>query len=257
MTLSPEDWHARFRQQTGWTRPLRSYILDQLALEASARFLEAGCGTGAVLAELGEETPAALFGADISLTYLELAHRHAPGARLIQADVQRLPYASGCFEGAGCHFLLLWVQDPTLAVREMVRVVRPGGAVLLMAEPDYGGRIDYPHELSILGEWQAQSLRLQGASPLIGRRLAALLSQAGLVAIESGVLGGSWAISTAMDGWAMEWRVLLDDLQQLPGVWGTHQAEIETLREIDRMARSRGERVLFVPTFYAWGRKPT
>ncbi|MGW8251096.1 MAG: class I SAM-dependent methyltransferase [Anaerolineales bacterium] len=257
MTLSPEDWHARFHQQTEWTHSLRRYILDQLTLGDSARLLEVGCGTGAVLAELDEEAPAALFGLDISATYLELARHNAPHARLIQADAHCLPYQTGSFDAAGCHFLLLWVQNPAEAVKEMVRVVRPGGAVLLMAEPDYGGRIDYPHELSILGEWQTQSLNLQGASPLVGRRLGALLSQAGVFGIESGVLGGSWSSAASMEGWELEWRVLLDDLHNLPGVWRTHQAEIETLREIDQMARSRGERVLFVPTFYAWGHKPS
>jgi hypothetical protein len=50
---------------------------------------------------------------------------------------------------------------------------------------------------------------------------------------------------------------LLDDLQRLPGVLPDRPAVIDALQEIDQLAWSRGERVLFVPTFYAWGRKPT
>jgi SAM-dependent methyltransferase len=255
MTLTPTDWYARFRQQAGWTRQLRQYIFEQLALKDYELFLEVGCGPGAVLVELDEDTPAGLHGLDINSTFLELAHQYAPGARLTQADAHHLPYQNDSFDAAGCHFLLLWVHDPAQVVRETARVVHPGGAVLLMAEPDYGGRIDFPHELSILGEWQTESLRIQGANPLVGRRLAALLTQAGLGQIESGVLGGGWASTDATAGWEMEWQVLVDDLHRLPGVWPDRQAEIDYLQAIDRLARSRGERVLFVPTFYAWGRK--
>ncbi len=256
MSLSPEDWHRRFCQQAGWTAQLRRYLLDQLELEGTVRLLEAGCGTGAVLAEIETSFVPTLHGLDINQHHLQLARRHAPGTHLTAGDVSRLPYSTGAFDAALCHYLLLWVHDPGGAVAEMMRVVRPGGAVLLMAEPDYGGRIDYPHELSVLGEWQTESLNIQGANPLIGRRLSTLLSQAGLTHIESGVLGGSWKGTPAQDQLASEWKVLHADLEQLPGVWPARQAEIDVLQEIDRLAWSRSERVLFVPTLYAWGRKP-
>ncbi len=256
MPLSLEEWHSRFRQQAGWTGQLRRYLLDQLKIDGSLRLLEAGCGTGAVLAEIEGDAASGLYGLDINPNHLLLAGQHAPRAHLTAGDVCRLPYAAGAFDAVICHYLLLWVYDPRQAVTEMARVVRPGGAVLLMAEPDYGGRIDYPHELAVLGEWQIESLRIQGANPLIGRRLAGLLSQVGLSQIESGVLGGSWKGAPAPDELESEWKVLRADLEKLPGVWPARQAEIAALQEIDRLAWSRGERALFVPTFYAWGRKP-
>ena len=94
-----------------------------------------------------------------------------------------------------------------------------------------------------------------GANPQIGRRLSALLSRAGLVEIESGVLGGQWAGAPAASDWQMEWQVLRADLARLPGVLPGREADIAALQEIDRQAWQRGERVLFVPTFYAWGRR--
>lgn len=256
MTLSPIEWHDRFRQQASWTRQVRQYMLERLALESSARILEVGCGTGAVLAGFIENTPAALHGLDINVSYLGLARQHTPGVHLTAGDALRLPYLAGSFAAAACHFLLLWVHDPNQVVGEMARVVRPGGAVLLMAEPDYGGRVDYPHELGILGQWQRESLSWQGANPDIGRRLASLLYQAGLREIESGVLGGSWMGPPSKTAWEMEWKVLCADLEYLPGVWPDRQAEIDALQEMDRLAWERGERVLFVPTFYSWGIKP-
>jgi SAM-dependent methyltransferase len=257
MSLSPSQWHARFRQQAGWTRQARQYLLRQAGLSGAQRFLETGCGTGAVLAELGEDFTSGLHGLDIRLDYLQLARRNAIGSRLAQGDAHSLPYATGSFEAACCHFLLLWVRDPAGVVAELKRVTQPGGVVLLMAEPDYGGRIDHPSELSILGKWQSQALRLAGANPYIGRELAGLLSQNGLAGIEWGVLGGGSSEPPAPQDWEMEWRVLRADLEQMLDTLPERMAEIETLQERDRLAWNRQERVQFVPTFYAWGRVPT
>jgi SAM-dependent methyltransferase len=64
-----------------------------------------------------------------------------------QADRHTLPFQP-VFDVTFCHFLLLWVSNPEKVVAEMGRVTRPGGSVRL-AEPDYGGRIDYPESLSL------------------------------------------------------------------------------------------------------------
>jgi SAM-dependent methyltransferase len=255
MSLSADDWHARFSQQAGWTRPARQYLFSRLGLKPGSRVLETGCGTGAVLVELEHAAAGGLHGLDIRLDYLQLAQQHTPAARLTAGDAHHLPYANDSFDAACCHFLLLWVSEPGQVVAELARVTRPDGAVLLMAEPDYGGRIDYPYELAILGKWQGQALSRAGANPQIGRRLSALLSRAGLVQVESGVLGGQWAGAPSQGEWQLEWQVLRADLEQLPGLLPGRRAEIDALQEIDRQAWQRGERVLFVPTFYAWGRK--
>ena len=96
---------------------------------------------------------------------------------------------------AFCHFLLLWVQSPQDILKEMKRVVQPGGAVLALAEPDYTGRIDYPPELEPLGRWQAESLRKQGADPDAGRKLRHWFVSAGITPIESGIMAGGWSNS--------------------------------------------------------------
>lgn len=254
MGFTPEQWHARFLQQAGWTRQARQFLLQRAGLSGRGRILEVGCGTGAVLAELGESYRGRLHGLDIRADYLQLARSAALGARLAQGDAHCLPYAGGSFEATCCHFLLLWVGDPRRVVSEMRRVTQPGGAVLLMAEPDYGGRIDHPPALATLGAWQSQALRRLGANPDIGRELAGLLSQNGVAQIEWGVLGGSWSNHPEEDDWEMEWQVLRADLAQIPGLTSDKKEEIEALQALDRQAWLRRERVLFVPTFYAWGR---
>jgi SAM-dependent methyltransferase len=159
-----------------------------------------------------------------------------PAARLTQGDALSLPYAAGCFDLVLCHFLLLWISDPVHAVAEMRRVTRPGGSVLALAEPDYGGRIDYPKDLEVLGDWQRFALQRQGADPQIGRRLGEIFNRAGIKLIEAGVLGGQWHAKPTRQEWALEWSVLLSDLQALSGT----EIEEEKLKSCARWTGSPG-----------------
>jgi ubiquinone/menaquinone biosynthesis C-methylase UbiE len=245
------DWHARYNQQAQWTAQLRSYLYKKAGLDDAGRLLEIGCGTGAVLADF--PVRAGVFGMDLSLPALRQAFIHAPGASLCGADASHLPFANGAFDMLMGHFVLLWVSDPLQVVKEMRRVTRAGGAVLALAEPDYGGRIDFPEELAEAGRWQAESLRRQGADPLLGRKLAGIFTRAGLRNVQTGVLAGEWknAPGGSLTDNAqsnLEWDVMAADLA------GKVAADdIQRLRRVDELARQRGERVLFVPTFYAWG----
>jgi len=247
---SPIDWHARYTQQARWTAPLRRHYLERVSLLPGDRILEVGCGTGAVLARLAQETSPlpGLHGLDIDPAVLDEAGGNAPEARLSRGDAHHLPYAAGSFRLVVCHYLLLWLAQPLAALGEMRRVTQPGGWVLALAEPDYGGRIDYPDPLAPLGEWQRQALRRQGADADLGRKLAGLFHAAGLQQVEAGVLGSQWQGAPDRREHALEWAVLSADLQGqvAPG-------ELARLQQIDRQAWEQGQRVLFVPTFYAAG----
>ena len=239
------DWHTRFLQQAAWTRPLRDYLFTRCGLDGARRILEAGCGTGAILAELDSRS-FAVHGIDHDLLRLLDARRHAPQARLLCGDALALPYANHVFDITFCHFLLLWVGDPLQALREMSRVTRPGGHVLALAEPDYLHRIDRPAALASLGNWQTTSLRRQGADPGLGLRLAGLFRQAGIEIIEAGPLRAQPAPPADAQ---LEWAVLEADLAGL-----VPHARLEEWKSIDRLARVQGERVLQVPTYFAYGR---
>jgi ubiquinone/menaquinone biosynthesis C-methylase UbiE len=252
VSLSLPGWQQRYRQQAGWTRALRHYIYTQINLSITQRILDVGCGTGALLEELcGEMHLPGVVGLDIQPESLALAQRAAPQAGLTAGDALALPFPDGAFEVCLCHYVLLWLPDPLQALQEMRRVIRPGGWALALAEPDYGGRVDYPPELEQLGDWQRQSLREQGADPLAGRKLAGWMQAAGFTRVQCGVLGGQWQTGFNPETWQTEWAVLADDLAQLqrpppPG-------EIARLQALDWQASQRGERILYVPTFYAWG----
>lgn len=243
------DWHARYLQQAGWTSRTRGYLYEKTGFSRALRILEVGCGTGALLTEFPALTTAEIHGLDISLENNRMARRNAPAARLTCGDGHFLPYPDGCFDIVFCHFLLLWVKSPVAVLREMKRVTRPGGALLAMAEPDYAGRIDYPPELVPLGRWQAESLLRQGADPDAGRKLKGWFASAGILPIESGIMAGGWSGFRSAEEQEMEWSVIKSDLAEI-----IPPAEIQRIKSMDEKAWASGERVLFVPTFYAWGR---
>jgi len=143
----------------------------------------------------------------------------------------------------------MWVPDPDKIISEMARVTLPGGWVLALAEPDYGGRIDYPKELVEIGDLQTKALANQGTDPYIGRKMREIFTRAGLLDILVGVLGGEWTGSPSGEELDSEWHTLDSDLR------GTlSNRALSTLRQTDLEAWRDGSRILYVPTFYACGR---
>lgn len=248
--MAPQvDWHARFLQQAGWTSKTRAYLYEKAEFTKAHRILEVGCGTGALLTEFPAFTKAEIHGLDISLDNARMARQNASAARITCGDGHHLPYPNGSFDIVFCHFLLLWVESPITVLKEMKRVTRPGGVLLAMAEPDYAGRIDYPPELVPLGRWQAESLLKQGADPDAGRKLKGWFVSAGIDPIENGIMAGGWSGFPSPEEQEMEWSVIESDL-----AGAIPPAEIQRIKSVDEKAWASGERVLFVPTFYTWGR---
>ncbi len=247
MDDSPAFWHTRFQQQAEWTRSLRAHLLNLAGLPPRPRALEVGSGTGALLDELGPALN--LTGLDIDLARLRFAATRHPAQ--LAGDAHHLPLAAAAFDLTICHFLLLWVADPAGTLAEMRRVTRPGGWVIAFAEPDYGGRLDYPEALATLGAHQTAALQAQGANPHLGRLLRALFARTGLQNVTCGVLGGEWrATDPAAD--SLEWQVITQDVRSR-----ITPAELAKLQTAEQRAQQAGERLLFVPTFYALGQMPT
>ncbi|MBX3046177.1 MAG: methyltransferase domain-containing protein [Anaerolineales bacterium] len=241
--MQPALAHQRYSQQAAWTAPARRHLLAAAGLHNARRVLEVGCGTGAILSTLSMPAGGQLAGLDIDRDALALARQHAPAAELTAGDAHALPYPDASFDIAFCHFVLLWVAQPAQALAEMRRVVRRGGAVLALAEPDYSQRTDAPNELAPLGRAQSEALRARGADPTVGGRLPALFAAAGLQLVDSGLLQTS---SPAAEGEAATLRADLSG--HMPA------QELERWLVLDAAAWAAGTRQLHVPTFYAFGR---
>jgi len=244
------EQHDWFSVQAGWTRPTRAWLYRQVGLFQARSVLEVGCGTGVIAGELARLGSGCVVGLDLDGGMLAFARWEALDVAYVRGDACSLPFPDGSFDVVACHYLLMWLHDPARGVEEMARVVRRGGAVLACAEPDYGGRVDHPPELLGLGRLQAEALRRQGAEPETGRRLGEFFAAAGLQTTV-GVMAGRWDLpSSPGSEFEAEWATRERDLADL-----LPAEELRRLRAADRRALEAGRRVLFVPTFYAVGRK--
>ncbi len=251
MPLSQAEWHKRFKVQAQWTEGLRLYFFNLIKEDHITRVLDIGCGTGALLPDLEVLSPGHIIGADLNLDYLYLAQAYSPGADLLGANVYSLPFPDNSFDVVLCHYFLMWVNDPPHALDEMKRVTRTGGTVVAFAEPDYGGRIDHPPQFNSIREYQTSALSDAGADPLLGRKLRSLFQQAGFSEIYAGVYQGSWSSESSQEEIDSEWKVLSSDLSGY-----LSRAELKELGRNEEIAREKGDRLVFVPTFYAWGKVP-
>ena len=249
MSLSIDAWHGRYLTQASWTKPIRDYILRKINPQPGSRILDVGSGTGALMGDFETIHPGTLVGLDISLENVQFAKNLFPNAHFTGGDAHFLPFRDAVFDLCYCHYLFMWVENTGKIVKEMTRVTKKGGSICAFAEPDYGGRVDHPEDLSRLGVLQEESLYKQGADPRMGRKLSAVFSEAGLEDVTTGVIGAEWIAESSFIDVDSEWQMLYSDLEDtVPAV------ELERLREIDRIARVDRSRTLYVPTFYAIGK---
>ena len=116
--LFQEDWHAQM---------LRHMPAD------ARRVLDLGCGTGFFLAELDEKRPGAV-GLDISHELLRVCEQYVPGARVVTADAERLPFAERSFDAVFCKGSLHHTRDHVRYLENCRRALTPRG-VLILSEP--------------------------------------------------------------------------------------------------------------------------
>jgi demethylmenaquinone methyltransferase/2-methoxy-6-polyprenyl-1,4-benzoquinol methylase len=99
--------------------------------------LDAACGTGDLALADVRAGAARVTGLDFSERMLERARRKAPSLEWVRGDLLALPFADGAFDAATVGFGVRNVADLELALRELRRVLRPGGrlAILEITQP--------------------------------------------------------------------------------------------------------------------------
>ncbi len=102
-----------------------------LAPRSGQRILDGGCARGRFVKAL-VPTEASLYGVDLTETFVRSARRNAPSARFTRGSLSALPFASDSFDAVYCVEVLEHLPDTSLALRELARVLKPGGTLLVI-----------------------------------------------------------------------------------------------------------------------------
>jgi SAM-dependent methyltransferase len=168
-------------------------------LTPSMRLLDAGCGPGSITIGLANAIgPGEAVGVDVDIDVMEPARalareRGCANVTFARHSVYDLPYDDGEFDAAFMFAVLQHLEDPHAALVELRRVLRPGG-VIGVTDADWDGVLLYPPEplidrgTEILGELRARG---GGGDPRVGKRLRALLHDAGFVRIAASAAAGA------------------------------------------------------------------
>lgn len=156
-------------------------------LRPGMRLLDCGCGPGSITVGLAQiVAPGETVGIDASPDAIHAARAHAASVsgdsvRFDVADVCALPFPAASFDAVFSHAVLQHLPDPLAAVREMRRILRPGG-ICALADADYDGSVIFPGDPLLPRTFELlRELRVRsgGGDPRVGKRLRALLGEAG------------------------------------------------------------------------------
>jgi len=177
-----------FGRDRSWRRETRA----ALGLRPGERVLDVAAGTGVSTAELARSGAVAV-GADLSLGMLRVGRRARPDTPLVAGDALALPFGDATFDAVTVAFGLRNVVDVPGALRELARVTRPGGRLVIceFSHPTWAPwRVAY---LGYLMRTLPEVARRVSSSPEAYRYLAESIrvwpDQAGLAAL---VTGAGW-----------------------------------------------------------------
>jgi ubiquinone/menaquinone biosynthesis C-methylase UbiE len=247
--MNEDLWDIHLSRQFGWTKKLRESIYDLIDLKSQKKILDAGCGIGLVSREMAEISGGQVHGVDLNPRLVKKAKENYPRGHFQTAAIEKLPFGDGLFDVAFCHFVLMWVKNPRQALTEMMRVTRPGGWIVCAAEPDYGGKIDYPDDYNMVAS-SIRALQQEGANPFFGRRLKATFSGCGLKP-EMGAYVDLWDDETLDREFEKTW-----DFQAKTSRTPLAKQWLKTMKDRDREAIDKGERVTLLVLFWGAARKP-
>jgi len=119
-----------FGQDPRWRR----FLVSRLDVSARDTVLDVATGTGLVARELVRRFGCSVVAVDQSPEMLDAAAERTSGLpiRLVEGRAEALPFADAEFAALTFTYLLRYVDDPQATVRELARVVRPGGTIAML-----------------------------------------------------------------------------------------------------------------------------
>jgi SAM-dependent methyltransferase len=163
-------------------------VLDAAGVAPGQRVLDVACGTGVLAREAAERVGGAGFvaGVDPSPGMLAVAGRLAPLVEWRPGTAESIPYPDASFDAVVSQFGLMFFPDRPAALREMLRVLAPGGTLAVAVWDSLENSAAYPIEVDLLqrlaGQAAAEALR---APFVLGdrRELSALFEGAGVKSV--------------------------------------------------------------------------
>jgi len=238
-----------------WASP----VSDAGAMSSGQTVLDVACGTGVLAREaLGRVQPGgAVVGLDRNEGMLTVARRASPGIEWKQGEAESLPFADERFDVVVSQFGLMFFDDRVTALKEMWRVLRPGGRLAVAVWDDLDRTPGYAAMTALLqrlfGDKIADALR---APFILGNpdALLSLFAEAGIPNAQIETREGrarfpsiqSW-VHTDVKGWTL--ADLIDDAQ-----YDTLQREAPV--ELESFVRENGTVEFLAPAHIVTAAKP-
>ncbi len=171
-------YYKEFLREIDFGQSFRKGVYKEIGLKNARRILEVGCRTGIISHEIRKESDAQITAIDSDHMNIAEASERVQGVEFYRETADKLSMRDEIFDIVLCHYLFLWKPKPFGTLMEMKRVLKKGGYIVALAEPDYGAWIEHP-DLG-LGKRHMEALFNQGANPQIGRGLLSIFSSGGL-----------------------------------------------------------------------------
>ncbi|MEI6614093.1 MAG: methyltransferase domain-containing protein [Chrysiogenales bacterium] len=246
--MEAENFHCHYQLQAAWLAPSRRYLFRKVGLASHERILDFGCGSGVITEELREICGRPVLGVDRDPALIAFAQNEYPQNRFLAADENELLKQGLCFDLIVLSFVLLWQAKPGQFLKKLKKLLAPEGTLLILAEPDYGGRVDFPDELHFLKEIFTSHIISQKGDPFIGRKLKTLLSKSGWqkeVGLASHL---HFPVDYDWNIWKNEWRFW----QVLAGL---SDQTVKKILRLEKSASRLQQRLILFPVFYAVARR--
>jgi demethylmenaquinone methyltransferase / 2-methoxy-6-polyprenyl-1,4-benzoquinol methylase len=161
------DRYARllsFGQDPRW----RAFLVSRIEAGPSETVLDVATGTGAVAVALARRCGCRVVGVDQSHEMLSEGRRRVEAlglgqrVELVAARAEQLPFEAASFDGLTFTYLLRYVDDPAATLRELARVVRPGGRIAML-------EFSIPRHAPARLAWEGY---VRAGLPLLGRLIS-------------------------------------------------------------------------------------